>query len=302
LQDNKVALSDLDVIIGRGGLLKPVQSGVFAINEAMLYDLENTGIRGEHASNLGAVIANALAKESGKKIPTYIADPVVVDEMSILAHYSGHPLLPHVAIWHPLNQKSTIRRFVKDHNLKYDELNIIGVHLGGGVSVAMHQKGKVVDVNNAWNGDGPMTPERAGTLPAAALVELCFSGRYQRTDLLKMVSGRGGAVAHLGTNDFREVEEQALEKGNAKHKEFLDAFIYHVAKQIGFVAPITSGQIDYIVITGGIAHSKYITDEIAKRVKFLAPVYVYPGEDEMAALSENAYYATIGEREVLEYK
>jgi butyrate kinase len=301
LQDNNVALYMLDAVIGRGGLLKPIPGGIYRINDALLHDLYNP-VSGEHASNLGGIIACEIAKEAGEKVPAFIADPVVVDELCDLARYSGHPELPKISIFHALNQKAIARRHSRENNVPYESLNLIIAHLGGGISVGIHNEGKVIDVNNALNGNGPFSPERSGTLPVAALVELCFSGKYRQDELLKLITGKGGAVAFLGTNDMYEIEVRALEKGDKDAKNIVDALIYQVSKEIGFVAPVLCGKIDAILITGGIAHSKYITDEITKRVSFIAPVTIYPGEDEMGALAESAYYALKGEREILEYK
>lgn len=300
LTENGVNIADLDAVIGRGGLLKPIPGGIYAVNDAMLADL-NAGVNGEHASNLGGIIAYEISKESGRKIPAFIADPVVVDELCDLARVSGHPLLPKVSIFHALNQKAIARRFAKDVGKNYNELTLIVVHLGGGISVGLHKDGKVIDVNNALNGNGPFSPERAGTLPSAALVKLCFSGKYSENEVLKMVTGKGGAVAFVGSNDMYEIELRA-EKGETEYQKVVDALSYQVAKEIGYVAPVADGKIDAILITGGIARSKPICEKITRRVEFIAPVKIYPGEDEMGALNENAYYAIKGQRPILEYK
>jgi len=300
LQENNIELSSLGAIVGRGGLLRPIPGGVYRVNEKMIADLRNPPM-GEHASNLGAILANEIAKAVGNNTPAFIADPVVVDELCDLARYSGHPELPRVSIFHALNQKATSRRYARENNTDYSKLTLIVVHLGGGISVGLHKNGKVIDVNNALNGSGPMSPERSGSLPAASLVNLCFSGKYQKGDILKMITGKGGCVAFLGTNDAYEIEVRALEKNDAEAKKVLDAMIYQIAKEIGFLAPVVKGKVDAILLTGGIAHSKYVCKEIAEMVEFIAPVHSYPGEGEMIALTEAAYYALKGELEILEY-
>ena len=300
LKENKIELTSLAAVVGRGGLLRPIPGGVYRVSEKMIADLRNPPM-GEHASNLGGILANEVAKEAGNNIPAFIADPVVVDELCDIARYSGHPELPRVSIFHALNQKATARRFAREHNTEYSKLTVIVAHMGGGISVGLHQFGRAIDVNNALNGSGPFSPERSGSLPAAALVELCFSGKYQKPEILKMITGKGGCVAFLGTNDAYEIEVRALEKGDAEAKNVLDAMIYQIAKEIGFLAPVVNGKLDAILLTGGMAHSKYICKEITKRINFIAPVHCYPGEGEMLALTEAAYYALRGELEILEY-
>jgi len=301
LKDNNIELSSLDAVIGRGGLLKPIPGGIYKVNSQMLNDLKNGGVLGEHASNLGAILAYEIAKKTGKDIPSYIADPVVVDELDDIARYSGHPELPKISIFHALNQKAIARRYCRENNLNYNDINLIVVHLGGGISVGMHKKGKVVDVNNALNGNGPFSPERAGSLPSAALVELCFSDKYTKSEILKMITGKGGCVAFLGTNDMYEIEVRAYEKNDEEAYNVLDAMIYQIAKEIGSIATVVDGNVDAILITGGIAHGKPIMERLIKRIEFIAPVRVYPGEDEMGALAESVYYASKGEIKVQEY-
>lgn len=301
LKDNDIELSSLDAVIGRGGLLKPIPGGIYRVNTKMLDELKNADTLGEHASNLGAILAYEIAKKTGKDIPSYIADPVVVDELDDMARYSGHPELPKVSIFHALNQKAIARRYCRENKLNYNDINLIVVHLGGGISVGIHKKGKVVDVNNALNGNGPFSPERAGSLPSAALVELCFSGKYTKLEILKMITGRGGCVAFLGTNDMYEIEVRAYEKDDKEANNILEAMIYQIAKEIGAVASVVDGNVDAILITGGIAHSKLIMDNLIKKVEFIAPVKIYPGEDEMGALAESVYYAFKGEIKVQEY-
>ena len=305
LETKNIKLSDLDAIVGRGGLLKPISGGVYRVNEKMVDDIKFHAT-GEHASNLGAILAYEIAKKTNKEfnknIDAYIVDPVVVDELDDISRYSGHPLLPRISIFHALNQKAVARRYARENNLKYDDLSLIVVHLGGGISVGVHHKGRVIDVNNALNGDGPFSPERCGTVPTFELVDLCFSGKYTSQEVKKLLVGKGGFVAYLGTNDAYEIEIRALKNNDQEAKKILDALIYQVSKEVGFVAPVLCGKFDAIILTGGMAHSEYICNEIKKRVGFIAPITVYPGEDEMAALTEGVYYALKGELDIIDYK
>lgn len=300
LKNNGVPLDSLDACVGRGGLLKPIPGGVYRVNDAMVEDLKN-GIQGEHASNIGGILAREIARESGRDIPSYIVDPVVVDELEDVARFSGHPELPRVSIFHALNQKAVARRYAREQGKKYEELTLIVVHLGGGITVGVHKNGKVIDVNNGLDGEGPFSPERTGTLPVGQLTKLCFSGKYQLHEVKKMITGKGGFVAYLGTNDAYQVELSAMEQGDEKAKEVFFAMAYQIAKEIGAVAPVVSGKVDAILITGGMARSKPICEYLEERVKFIAPVVIYPGEDEMQALTEGVYYASQGEIEIKEY-
>ncbi|OFY44077.1 MAG: butyrate kinase [Bacteroidetes bacterium GWF2_40_14] len=298
LKDNKIELSSLSVIVGRGGLLRPIESGVYEVNDKMIADLmEET--KGEHASNLGGLIATNLAKES-VGCRAYIADPVVVDELSSVARVSGHPLFERVSIFHALNHKAIAKTYAASIDKDYNQLNLIVAHLGGGVSVGVHLKGKVVDVNNALHGEGPFSPERSGTLPALALAELCFSGNYSIAQVKKIITGEGGLVAHLGTNSFQYVE-QKVEAGDEKFILISDAFAYNVAKAIGASATVLSGSVDAILLTGGVAHNKKLMDKIIGMVKFIAPVIIYPGEDEMTALAMNGLAVLNGSEKAKEY-
>lgn len=297
LEEAKIPFA-FDAIIGRGGLIKPIPSGVYEINDALIHDLKHA-VR-LHASNLGGLIAHELAiLLPGSK--AYIADPVVVDELDDVARISGSPLLPRVSIFHALNHKAIARRYAKEQGKPYEELDLIVCHLGGGISVAAHRKGKVVDVNNALDGEGPFSPERAGTLPAGELINLCFSGRFTQGELKKMVCGKAGLAAHLGTTNIIEVVNQ-IEEGDENAKRVLEAMIYNVAKAVGSAAVALYGQVDAILLTGGIAYSQLVVSQIKERVSFLAPVFVYPGEDEMEALALNALGALSGELPVREYQ
>ena len=276
---------DICILVGRGGLLKPITSGVWEVNEAMLADLQASRY-GQHASNLGAIIAHNIACSiDGAK--AIIADPVVVDELADIARISGHPLMPRKSIFHALNQKAIARRYANDEQKRYEDLNLIVVHLGGGISVGTHRKGFVIDVNQALDGEGPFSPERSGSLPANELVNICFSGEYDESTIRKMICGAGGYVAHLGTNDALEVENKA--KAGDKECAFIQsAMVYQVAKEVGAAATVLKGEINAILVTGGIAYSDPFVEELEERISFLAPVKVYAGEDEMGALAQNA--------------
>lgn len=279
-----VDISAIDIIIGRGGILKPVESGVYKVNQQMYDDLI-TCRYGEHASNLGGLIAFDMARQ----IPgasAYIADPVVVDELDDLARYSGHPRLPRKSIFHALNQKAVAREYAASCNCSYESLTLIVVHMGGGTTIGIHHKGRVIDVNNGLDGEGPFTPERSGTLPAGDLVRLCFSGEMEKEDILKMIKGKGGYVAYLGTNNAYEVNQKAA-SGDKQAWQVQEAMIYQVSKEIGAMATTVNGQVDAIILTGGVSNSEEIVEKIKRRVGFISDVYVYPGEDEMKALAMN---------------
>jgi len=297
LNNANIALKSFDAVVGRGGLLKPIPGGVYKVNDLMIQDIRKE-ILGEHASNLGGILAKEIANEIN--VNAFIVDPVVVDELDDIARISGHPELPRISIFHALNQKAVARRFAREQNKDYHNLNLIVAHLGGGITVGAHHNGKVIDVNNGLDGEGPFSPERSGTLPVGALVKLCFSRKYELHEVRKMITGKGGLVAYLGTNDTALVERKILE-GDEKAKLIFDAMLYQIAKEIGASATVLKGKVDAILITGGIAHSTLVTNKITERVGFIAPVYVYPGEDEMKALAEGVYYALNNELPILEY-
>lgn len=283
----------MDIIVGRGGLLHPLESGVYEVNDAMKSDLMSARY-GEHACNLGGLIASQFAKESGCK--AVIVDPVVVDEMTEIAHVGGHPKFPRVSIFHALNQKAIAKRYARDIEKDYNTLNLVVAHMGGGVSVGAHQLGKVVDVNNALEGEGPFSPERSGTMPSGALVDACFSGKYTEQEVRKMIKGQGGLMGHCGTNDAYKVELAAESGTDAHAKLIFDAMAYNVAKYIGAMAVVLEGKVDAILLTGGIAYGKAFCDFIEKKVKFIAPVKVYAGEDELGALAMNGLSVLEGEK------
>lgn len=299
LIDAEIAIDKIKVIVGRGGLVKPIESGVYEVNEQMIKDLQHSEL-GEHASNLGGLIAQDIVK-SLKGAKAYITNPVVVDELQDVARIAGHPLFKRVSIFHALNQKAIARTYAKSINKKYEDTNLIVVHLGGGISVGAHHKGRVIDVNNALNGDGPFSPERSGTLPAFQLATLCFSGKYSLDEVKKMIIGKGGLVALLGTNDAQVVENKA-KNGDPEAKLIQDAMAYQVGKEVGACAAVLKGQVDAILLTGGIAHNRDLVAYIKDMISFIAPVVVYPGEDEMKALAMMGYMVLSGEIEPKVYK
>lgn len=289
---------NFDIIIGRGGLARPVAGGVYRVNEKMCMDSYNA-IR-KHACNLGCMIALELANGIPGCLPL-IADPGMVDELDDVARISGSPLMPRIAIWHALNQRAIARRFAREYGKRYEDLNLIICHLGGGISVAVHRHGLAVDANNALDGEGPLSPERAGTLPAADLIHLCYSGKYTKEQLLKRIAGQAGLVAHLGTTNVKEIIGR-IEQGDEKARLLIDAMIYQTAKTIAGDSAVLYGKVDAILLTGGIAYSDYITSRLRERIEFLAPVHIYPGEDEMQALALNALAVWRGQRELKEYR
>ncbi len=292
LKDADIRIDLIRVVMGRGGVIKPVESGVFEVNEKMLHDLREC-VYGEHASNLGGLIAWDIA-QSLPDAKAYITNPVVVDELEDIARISGHPLLPRRSIFHALNQKAVARQHAKSIMRKYEELNLVVVHLGGGITVGAHKHGRVVDVNQGLDGDGPFSPERSGTLPVGDLVRLCYSGKYTEKEVLKMITGQGGMVAYLGSNSAYEVEKRAAE-GDKEAKLIYDAMAYQVAKEVGAMSTVLGCNVDGILITGGIAYDKYFVNQVISYVHRIAPVHVYPGEDEMKALAMNAIRVVKGE-------
>ena len=260
LKEKEFDLKTLDAIVGRGGLLKPIEGGTYIVNENMLADLK-TDVRGQHASNLGALIANEIAKDLN--IPAYIVDPIVVDELDEIARISGIPEIERTSIFHALNQKAVAKRYAKENGKKYEEVNVIVAHMGGGVSVGAHKKGRIVDVNNALDGEGPFSPERSGGVPVGELVRLCYSGKYTLEEMKKKITGKGGLVAYLGTNNAVEVENAAL-AGEPKAKLMYDAMAYQTAKEIAACAAVLA--VDAIILTGGIAYGKPMVDAIKERV------------------------------------
>lgn len=297
LDNEGINISKLSAVCGRGGLLRPIEGGTYAVNDSMLNDLRS-GFSGQHASNLGGIIAYEIA--SALNIPSFIVDPVVVDELDPIARISGFSLIERKSIFHALNQKAVARRVAKELGKKYNELNLIMTHMGGGITVGVHKKGKVVDVNNGLHGDGPFSPERAGTVPAGDLVALCFSGEHYREEIMKRLVGQGGLVGYLGTNDAVKVE-QRIADGDQEAKLVYDAMAYQVAKEIGAASAVLSGKVDAIVLTGGLAYGKGFVKSITDRINWIADVIVHPGENELQALAEGALRVLRGEEEVKVY-
>ncbi len=294
----QIDVKEIAAVMGRGGLVKPIPSGVYEVNDRMIADLR-IGIMGEHASNLGGLIAHKISEEL-PEANAYIVDPVVVDEFDELARISGHPAFERKSIFHALNQKAIARNHAKTHHLKYKELNLIVAHMGGGISVGAHRKGKVIDVNQALDGDGPFSPERSGSLPIGSIIDACYSGEYMKEDIKKMIVGEGGYMAYLDTNDAYTVEK-AAKNGDEKAKLIQEAMAYQVAKEIGAMSTVLEGDVNAILLTGGIAYGKPFIDLLIRRIQHIARVFVYPGEDEMKALAMNGYRVLIGEAEVLDY-
>ena len=293
LKEQNFDIKTLDMVVGRGGLVKPIPGGT---SDALIEDLK-VGPQGQHASNLGGVLAREIADEIGK--PSFIVDPVAVDELEPVARVSGIPDIERNSIFHPLNQKAMARRYAKENGKRYEDINVIVAHMGGGVSVGAHKNGRVIDVSNALEGDGAFSPERAGALPVGPLVRLCYSGKYTEKEMYKRIVGGGGFTAYLGSNDMVEITKRA--ETDEQARLIVDAFIYQIAKDIGARAAVLEGKVDAIILTGGIAYGKTVTDAIAKYVSWIAPVVVYPGEDELLALAQGGLRVLNGEEEAKEY-
>lgn len=297
LEKKDFDIKSLQVIVGRGGMLKPIPGGTYAVSDALLEDLK-IGKQGQHASNLGGILAREIGDSIG--VPSYIVDPVVVDELMPISRYSGVPELPRTSVFHALNQKAVAKRYAKEQGKPYDSFNLIVVHMGGGVSVGAHEKGRVIDVFNALDGDGAFSPERAGAVPTGALIKMCFSGQYSEKEVYKKAVGNGGFNAYVGTNDMRDVEKM-VNDGDAKAAEVREAFIMQVAKDIGSMACVLKGKVDQIIVTGGIAYDKVVVAGLKEKAEFIAPFTVYPGEDELLALTQGALRVMNGEEKAMEY-
>lgn len=298
LKEKNFDINSLNVVVGRGGLLKPIPSGTYEVNDRLLEDLR-AGVQGQHASNLGGILAKEIADSIN--VPAYIVDPVVVDEMEPVARYSGLPELPRTSIFHALNQKAVAKRYAKESGRKYEDLNLIVIHLGGGVSVGPHKKGKIVDIFNALDGDGAFSPERAGSVPSGALVKLCFSGKYTEKEIMKKLVGNGGFNAYLGTNDMREVNKM-IAAGDEKAAAVREAFIYNIAKNVGAMATVLDGKVDRIIVTGGIAYNAELVEELKEKCGWIAPFTVYPGEDELLALAQGGLRVMTGAEKAAVYQ
>ena len=297
LKSKDFDVKSLNMVVGRGGMLKPISGGTYPVTDALLEDLK-VGVQGQHASNLGGILAREIADSIG--VPSYIVDPVVVDELIPEARFSGVPELPRVSVFHALNQKAVAKRYAKETGKAYEDLNLVVVHMGGGVSVGAHKNGKIIDVFNALDGDGAFSPERAGGVPSGALIKMCFSGKYTQAEIYKKLVGNGGFNAYLGTNDMRNVEK-AIAEGDEKAKLICDAFVLQVAKDMGSMACVLNGKVDQIIITGGIAYDKNVVACLKEKAGWIAPITVYPGEDELLALVQGGLRVLNGEEAPMEY-
>jgi butyrate kinase len=297
LRENNIDLSSIQAVVGRGGLLRPIQGGTYTVNDQMIADLKH-GYLGDHPSNCGGLIAYAISKALG--CHAYIVDPVVVDEFEPLARISGMPLISRRSVFHALNQKAIARDTALKIGKKYTEINVIIAHMGGGVTVGAHKKGRVIDVNNGLDGDGPFSPERSGSVPVGDLVKTAFSGDYTLSDMKKLINGHGGLIAYMGTHDLRVVEDK-VNKGDKDAELIYEAMAYQIAKEIGSCATVLKGDVQAISLTGGLAQSKPFTALIIERVDFIAPVHIFPGEQEMRALALGALRVLQGEEEAKIY-
>ena len=297
LKEKNFDIKTLSAIVGRGGMLRPVEGGTYAVNDAMVEDLK-VGVQGPHASNLGGIIAKSIGDELN--IPSFIVDPVVTDELADVARLSGVPELPRKSKFHALNQKAVAKRYGKESGQGYENLNLVVVHMGGGVSVGAHNHGKVVDVNNALDGDGPFSPERAGSVPIGDLVKMCFSGKYSEAEVYGKVVGKGGFVGYLNTNDVKGVIDN-MEAGDKECESIYKAFVYQISKAIGEMSVVLEGKVDQIIFTGGIAYSPTLVPDLKEKVEWIAPVTVYPGEDELLALAQGAIRVLDGEEQAKVY-
>lgn len=297
LKEKDFDINSLDMVVGRGGMLKPIPGGTYEVSDELLEDLK-IGKQGQHASNLGGILAREIADSIG--VPSYIVDPVVVDELAPVSRYSGVPELPRISVFHALNQKAVAKRYAKEIGKPYNSLNLVVVHMGGGVSVGAHKEGQVIDVFNALDGDGAFSPERAGAVPSGALIKLCFSGKYTESEVYKKFVGNGGFNAYCGTNDMRDVAKM-VDDGDEKAAEVREAFITQMAKDIGSMACVLNGKIDQIIVTGGIAYDKTVVSGLKEKAGWIAPMTVYPGEDELLALVQGGLRVLNGEEKAMVY-
>jgi len=294
-----INLNQIKAIVGRGGLYKPMDGGVYKVNNAMIRDTRKP--MGEHESNLGGILAYELAKEAMKDTIALIVDPACVDEMSEISKISGLPEIARKSMMHTLNQRTIARRFAREMGKNYEDMNGIVAHLGNGMSVGAHKKGRIIDVNNGLIGDGPMSTERSGSIPAGDLVELCFSGEYSKEEILSKLKGKGGVFAYLGIKDVHEIEQQ-INQGDQHTALIFSAIGYQSAKEIGALSTVLLGEIDGILLTGELAHSNYLMNVITSHIKHLGLVRIYPGEDEMESLAMYGYMVLDGDIKAKEYK
>ena len=298
LKDNDININKLKIVMARGGLIKPLKSGVYEVNDKMREDLLK-GVMGMHATNLGGIIAADIAAMTNAR--AFIADPVVVDELDDVARISGHPLFERKSIFHALNQKVVARKYAKSINRKYDELGLLVVHAGGGgISVGAHKNGRVVDTNQAFDGDGPFSIERAGTLPAGDLVKLCFSGKYSEKEVMEIITAKGGLYGYLGTTSLTTIEKRIAE-GDEKAAFIMYAMAYQLAKEIGGMCTVLDGKPDAIILSGELFNNSNFTRDLSRKIGKIAPIALYPDENEVDALAMNAIGVMKGEIEVLQY-
>lgn len=297
VKEQKFNMSELNAIVGRGGNMRPVEGGTYKVNEEMVGDL-TVGVMGQHASNLGGIIADAIARDL--ELSAYVVDPVVVDEFEDYARISGIPEIKRKSKDHPLNQKAVARLAASELGGVYSDYNFIVAHMGGGISIGIHKKGRIIDVNNCLDGEGTFSPERSGSLPVGSLVEMCFSGKYTMHEIKKKITGKGGLVAYLGTNDAREVKKKIAE-GDGYAKLIYETMAYQISKDIGAAATVLKGKVENIVLTGGLAYDEDLVQWIKERVEFIAPVKVYPGENEMQAMVQGVIRILNGEEKLKVY-
>lgn len=291
LAEDGIDISGLDAVVGRGGLLRPIDSGTYLINDRMMEDLVGDSAA-VHASALGGLIAGDLGREYG--IPAYVVDPIVVDEMDPCAKLTGIPGIERRSVFHALNTKAIARRCAKKLGIEYEDGRFIIAHMGGGITVGAHRYGRVIDVNDALSGEGAFSPERCGSVPLEPLIRMCYSGKYEMEEILARLNKNGGVQAYLGTNDIIQVE-QMIKQGDEYAALVLDSMAYQLSKEIGAMAAVLEGRINAIILTGGLAYSSRFTGSIKQRVDQIAPVYTFPGEDEMLALTEGALRVLRGE-------
>lgn len=294
---DKWEIKKLDAVVGRGGPFKPIVSGTYEVNETMLDDVKHGKVQAEHISNIGALLADKIARKFN--VPAFTVDPVSVDEFEPLARVAGIPELTRVALQHTLNIKAMARKAASELGKSIDELNLIVAHLGGGISICPLKLGKIIDANNANEG-GPFSPERSGSLPVTQLAKLCFSGKYDEKTLKKRLVGNGGLTAHLGTNDLKEVENR-VNNGDEKAKFYTEAMAYQIAKEIGAMAAVLKGKVDAVVLTGSAVYYKLLVDLIKERIGFIAPILELPGENEMLALAQGTLRVLNGAEKAIIY-
>ena len=311
LKEKGIRLEDIDIVMCRGGLFTPCITGVYNVNADMRLVLSESR-EGNHACNLSALIGDNIAHEinelrdkEGLKprfgaCVAYVADPPMADEMLPECHVGGIPEFPRRTLFHALNTRAIMRRYLRETGRKAEDTTAIICHMGGGVTISLHRGGKVIDTSHGLGGDGPITPERAGCCPPYPLIDMCFSGQYTKQEIKKKLIGKGGAVAYFGTNDMREVVRKAKE-GEPDYALFMKAFVLNIAKYIVAQGAVVDGKVDVIILTGGVAYSQDITDAITKKVDWVAPVKVYPGENELESLAENGYIILAGATKIHTY-